>query len=1102
MHSLKSASALLDATSSAFASAPLLRELGFAPEPIRLHPEAIKRLGLTDPSRHWHIASGTGGLRALAFDLAGIDEPRMEMTRIASRLASSAPHLFWILVGVSEKSTDLVIAAWNQGQSPPRIAALVAHRGRIVDSDCETVCALSSARSQSDILTHGRWLEILGRQSVTRRFFRALQSSVNQLAQSLDPVPPPNDAFELALLYLSRLLFLSFLETKGWLDRDHAFLGNQYADCMVRGGRFHARVLSPLFFGTLNTHPRNRARRAREFGRIPFLNGGLFARSILERRTAHASFSDEALGDLFANLLGRYRFTAREDTTAWSEAAIDPEMLGKAFESLMGVSDRRRTGAFYTPQSLVERLTSSALANGLSTPHVTREKVAAALRGEIPSTRDRACILLSVDRIRILDPACGSGAFLVHGLETLASLRLRLGDVRPLHVIRRTILTSSIFGVDVNPMAVWLCELRLWLSMAIENPEADPMKVAPLPNLDRHIRVGDSLGGTDFGQRPDIPGAHDLAAARERYSRAVGPRKKNLARILDRSERACAIVVVEARIGQFRASRRELLMSIRSRDLFGERNTPPADARRQLATMRQSLAAARRALAALKRGAALPFSFPTHFADVGAAGGFDVVIGNPPWIRTGNVSRDDRLRLRRAFRVYRESAWQAGADAAAAGTGFASQVDVAALFVERSVRLARDSGTIALLLPAKLWRSLAGGGVRAFLLEETEMLELHDLTESEQAFDAAVYPSLLVAKCARHRAAEQPLMQTPVGRVITNGDFPTVATVDRRRQLTEWRVDREGIRFDASRGSPWILAPPEVRAAFDTLAFTGTPFAETVIGRPRLGVKTGCNEAFIVVPASANGQEDEGAVTQQHSPSCGRETSLTTITSGTRTGPIESHMLRPLIRGDSARSWAVNRSEEMIIWTHDPGGPPMRSPPPHAKRWLGAWRGDLERRSDSKGDGRWWMLFRTESASPAWPRVVWADIGKSPRAAVLMAGDHAVALNTCYVAQCRDNLDAFALAALLNSPVISAWLGLIAEPARGGYRRFLGWTMSLLPLPADWARARRIMAPVCERAMAGTPPTDAALIAATLDAFQLRESDIAPLMHWSSEAQK
>nr|AIA19120.1 Unknown Function [uncultured bacterium] len=170
---------------------------------------------------------------------------------------------------------------------------------------------------------------------MSRRFFRALEQSVAKLARDLHPGVSASDAAELALLYASRLLFLSFLETKGWLDGDHGFLGNRYADCMVGGGSYQRKVLVPLFFGTLNTHPKNRSPRADAFGRIPFLNGGLFARSPLERLHSQSFFSDESLGDLFADVLTRYRFTAREDSTSWSEAAIDPEMLGRAFESLM-----------------------------------------------------------------------------------------------------------------------------------------------------------------------------------------------------------------------------------------------------------------------------------------------------------------------------------------------------------------------------------------------------------------------------------------------------------------------------------------------------------------------------------------------------------------------------------------------------------------------------------------------------------------------------------------------------------------------------------------------------------------------------------------------
>src|SRR5690606_33341871 len=100
---------------------------------------------------------------------------------------------------------------------------------------------------------------------------------------------------------------------------------------------------------------------ARAFGRVPFLNGGLFMRTPLETRHRTLRFTDEALGDVIIGLLGNYRLTAREASAEWSDAAVDPEMLGRAFESLMGAADRRVHGAFYTPRPLIERLTHQAL---------------------------------------------------------------------------------------------------------------------------------------------------------------------------------------------------------------------------------------------------------------------------------------------------------------------------------------------------------------------------------------------------------------------------------------------------------------------------------------------------------------------------------------------------------------------------------------------------------------------------------------------------------------------------------------------------------------------------------------------------------------------
>src|SRR5438105_1225957 len=134
---------------------------------------------------------------------------------------------------------------------------------------------------------------------------------------------------------------------------------------METGGHFHRRVLLPLFFGTLNTRYGRRAAAARALGRIPFLNGGLFARTLNERLLRDVSFSDDELGKLFSDLFSRYRFTAREESTDLIELAVDPEMLGKAFESLMSTKDRKGSGSFYTPHALVARVADAALARAL-----------------------------------------------------------------------------------------------------------------------------------------------------------------------------------------------------------------------------------------------------------------------------------------------------------------------------------------------------------------------------------------------------------------------------------------------------------------------------------------------------------------------------------------------------------------------------------------------------------------------------------------------------------------------------------------------------------------------------------------------------------------
>ena len=1062
MRTLRQAAALLaDATPDGLRA--LAAVLGFDGEPEHLDSVMRASLGLPPELTEVRLVRGRGALRALLI-IGGADESlRALRTSIPASLATRTTHVLWTLIAMSRDGAEIGIGCWTAGRRPPRLFALLVRRAHVVASDAEALCALEAANVGDDLLAYARWCEVLGRDALSRRFYRTLEQRVGALARSL-PRMSDADRAELALVATSRLLFLAFLQAKGWLDGDRAFLTNHFDLCMTNGGGFHQRVMLPLFFGTLNTPMRRRAPAARRFGSIPFLNGGLFSRTALERRHRAARLSDETLGALFADLLGAYRFTAREDQAEWSEVAIDPEMLGRAFESLMATGERRTSGAFYTPQALVSHVSDHALASALSGGAVTPQHVVDALAGAALSTEVQPLMHERLRDLTVLDPACGSGAFLVHLLERITHLHRACGDPRSIALIRREVLGRAIHGVDVNPMAVWLCELRLWLSVVIESDETRMGAVTPLPNLDCNVRVGDTLSGEAFAAPPPLVGPPAvLVRLRERYVRAAGARKAPLRRALAREETRRALAAIDREIRSITATRRERALGRRARDLFGQRarSTRADVAERQV--LRQRAAELRRERRRIADGGALPFSFPSHFAHVHARGGFRLVIGNPPWVRLHNIPPDSRAALRASFRVFREPGWE---PAPSVGSGFGTQIDLAALFVERSIDLAvpasvsGQGGCVALLLPAKLWRSLSGGAVRRLLDEECALRRIEDWSEAPSSFDAAVYPSILIA-----------------ARGATGGSESVVAV--RRHSLdVTWPACGGALRFDEGDDtSPWLLLPPDARRAFDHLRARGRPLGESALGRVTLGVKCGCNDAFVVDAVGAH----DGLACIEHRG---------------RAGSLEWSMLRPLLRGDSVAAWRVPQSRRSIIWTHADGGAPLPSLPSEAARWLAPWRRRLRARADLRGSGVWWSLFRTEAADCSRPRVVWSDFGRRPRAALLGAGDNTVPLNSCYVVPCDDNVDALTLTALLNSPVAAAWLNAVAEPARGGWHRYLAWTVALLPLPRDWPRARHILAPLAERALLGDAPTDDALHDAACAAYRVRRCDMAPLVAW------
>jgi hypothetical protein len=294
-----------------------------------------------------------------------------------------------------------------------------------------------------------------------------------------------------------------------------------------------------------------------------------------------------------------------------------------------------------------------------------------------------------------------------------------------------------------------------------------------------------------------------------------------------------------------------------------------------------------------------------------------------------------------------------------------------------------------------------------------------------------------------------------------------------------WTSRPTDLAFNETTGSPWLLVPPSVRQAFDTLLKSGTPLFQSGFGRPTLGVKTGFNQGYLVELDRLNHNGD-----------------VACIASAGRKGTIESELLRRVVRGENLQKWRIAGEHARIIWPYLPDGSQLPTLPALARNWLAPHRTALERRTDLNPGDRWWSVFRTEGARNDAPRVAWADFGLIPRAIAIEAGDPLVPLNTCYVVRCPTITDAHALATLLNSPLIAAWLNVLAEPARGGYRRYLGWTMALLPIPTDWQASRDALAELGERASReGTIPDDV-LLTATLEAYRLDLPTVEPLLSW------
>ena len=243
----------------------------------------------------------------------------------------------------------------------------------------------------------------------------------------------------------------------------------------------------------------------------PFLNGGLFEETDLDKREG-VTVPDDAIKPILTDLFDRFNFTVMESTPFDIEVAVDPEMLGKVFEEL--VTGRHESGSYYTPRPVVSFMCREALKG-----YLTGEDTGLSDEAIANFVDDHATSNISITgaqqlanalkEVKVVDPACGSGAYLLGMMQELVELanrplqRSTAGELQSLYALKLQIIQRNLYGVDIDPFATNIAMLRLWLALAIEY---EGITRNPCPTLDFKIVCGDSLLGPD----PDPANLEDL----------------------------------------------------------------------------------------------------------------------------------------------------------------------------------------------------------------------------------------------------------------------------------------------------------------------------------------------------------------------------------------------------------------------------------------------------------------------------------------------------------------------------------------------------------------------------------------------------------------
>jgi len=879
---------------------------------------------------------------------------------------------------------------------------------------------------------------------------------------------------------LGRLVFLQFLQKKGWMNcpadtadwthGDPKFLQNFFKLACDSGdsAHFHTHYLTQLFFTALNTE-RKGDLFALTGKRIPYLNGGLFDADPVALQTI--DFPPELFQNLL-NFFSNYNFTIDENDPDDHEVGIDPEMLGHIFENLL--EDNKDKGAYYTPKPIVAYMCQQSLLHYLEThldgknEHLTR-LVELHDPGDL-NTKDNWCashakkIATLLEKVKICDPAIGSGAFPIGMLNEIVHIRTLLNaelhDPAARSALKKSIIQKSIYGVDLDLGAVEIARLRFWLALVV-----DEITPQPLPNLDYKIMQGNSLleryADVDLSQLHNPENQKtlktplglnqaeldiftdvqmemragqsktkdELLEARRAYFAARKPaRKAELRGIIDEKTIQHIRHYLEACLDEEETQAHRIQTEWKNKRHQAPTWNPAKAAQKRYDTLLAHISTLKESLTQLDALQHLPerpyFLWHLLFQDVFNEGGFDIVIANPPYVRH-ELIKDQKPLLQ-----------------AAGYTTYAGTADLLVYFYEQATNLLKPNGILTFITSNKYYRAGYGKKLRAFLTDHHTLHTLIDFRDAPVFNGVIAYASILIGQKqtapASHNVAALPWNQEKKADTlpaeIANA-FPVAQT-----SLTD---------------DGWRLVSPQVNSLLTKLRENGTPLGKYVEGRFYYGIKTGFNEAFVI-----DGKKRAELIASD---------------------PQSEKIIKPFLRGRDVKRWKATHADLWLIFTRR--GTNIDDYPA-IKSHLQHYRTQLEPKPKDWKGGKWegrkggsYRWFEIQDNIAYWkefeePKIVIPAIENKASYACDSRSSYSNDKTSICISP-----DADMLAAILNSNSLQFIIEQISASRQNGYFEYKPMYVEPLPIPSATPAEKSQLTTLAEKCAQAAALDDRATLA-------------------------